>query len=74
LKKIEEFEKWATSIVSQKNGRERTDELLKFSSHPVYRLAHPSDEHWLPLIYSTAAGEDRKLHEVECEHIEGISN
>ena len=50
-----EFDRWVSSIVTSEVGRCRTDALSAFGSHPLSSRAHPSIEHFLPLLVVAGA-------------------
>lgn len=60
--------KWALSFnkwLDDKIENKKWSELLKFSTAPHYRQAHPSPEHFLPLLVAAGAGNDEptaKIH------------
>ena len=49
------FDSWVTDMLTTKNIQERTSAILNFQSHESYSLAHPSIEHFLPLIVAIGA-------------------
>jgi 4,5-DOPA dioxygenase extradiol len=51
-----ELDAWVSSIVTREVGRARTDALAASSTHPLWAQAHPSNEHFLPLVVVAAAG------------------
>lgn len=51
-----ELDAWVSSIVTREVGRARTDALAGSSEHPRWAQAHPSNEHFLPLVVVAAAG------------------
>lgn len=56
----DQFEAWLTEAVSSANIAERTERLTQWTSAPAARLAHPREEHLIPLMVAAgAAGESR---------------
>jgi len=53
-----EFDGWVSSVVVNEVGRRRTDTLSAFGAHPLCRMAHPSIEHFLPLLVIAGAAGD----------------
>lgn len=54
-----DFDAWATEIVTTRRGDERAAALAAFERHPLAAAAHPTSEHFLPLlVIAGAAGED----------------
>lgn len=61
-----DFDAWASSLVTSRRGRARAEALAAFQEHPLARRAHPTIEHFLPLLVAAgAAGDDpgRKVFE-----------
>ncbi len=53
-----EFDAWVRSVVTTRTGEDRVHALARFGEHPWARLAHPTAEHFLPLlVIAGAAGE-----------------
>jgi len=56
----EQFEAWLTESVEQSNTRERDERLAHWEQAPAARLAHPREEHLIPLMVAAgAAGASR---------------
>lgn len=56
-----EFESWAMQSCTNND----VDALVDFRARaPANTLAHPTDEHYLPLIFSLAAAHGRSMHSV----------
>lgn len=51
------FDTWVTEILIDRTGQERIAALLDFQSNEFYALAHPTIEHFLPLIMSMGAAD-----------------
>jgi 4,5-DOPA dioxygenase extradiol len=61
-----EFDAWVTELVTTRRGDDREAALVGFERHPLAAIAHPSVEHFLPLLVIAAAASDelgRKLFE-----------
>lgn len=55
-----EFDAWVSSVVTTRTGEDRARALARFGEHPRARLAHPTVEHFLPLlVIAGAAGSSR---------------
>jgi aromatic ring-opening dioxygenase catalytic subunit (LigB family) len=53
------FDVWLTDAVSDPNPAERNDRLIHWAEAPAARLAHPREEHLIPLMVTAgAAGSD----------------
>ncbi|HEX8704038.1 MAG TPA: class III extradiol ring-cleavage dioxygenase [Myxococcaceae bacterium] len=64
-----EFDTWVTETLTQQPAFQRNQALANFSSHPLASKAHPTPEHFLPLLVvagSSAEGapeqRPRRLH------------
>ena len=55
------FDKWVTDILIDRTGQEKIAALLDFQSHEFYTLAHPTIEHFLPLIVAMGAAEQESI-------------
>lgn len=56
----ERFDSWLTDAVCSPDPLERNARLVRWAEAPAARLAHPREEHLLPLMVAAgAAGEDR---------------
>lgn len=54
-----EFDAWVSDTVTGQRGDERERTLQRFQEHPHARMAHPTIEHFLPmLVLAGAAGHD----------------
>lgn len=54
------FDAWASAIVTTRRGDDRAEALAAFREHPLALRAHPTPEHFLPLlVIAAAAGDDR---------------
>ena len=62
-----EFDAWVASCVAER----RHDDLVGYLAHPLGRMAAPTPDHYLPLLYTLAAQDD--ADEVSTAH-EGIQN
>jgi aromatic ring-opening dioxygenase catalytic subunit (LigB family) len=53
------FDDWLTAAVTEKDARTRNERLLRWSEAPAARVAHPQEDHLIPLMVAAgAAGED----------------
>ena len=54
-----DFDGWVTKVVTTRRGEERAAALAAFERHPLAAAAHPTSEHFLPLlVIAGAAGKD----------------
>jgi len=54
-----QFDAWLQHVLVQASPRERQDSLLRWKDAPYARLAHPREEHLIPLMVAVgAAGND----------------
>lgn len=69
----EQFEAWLTDAVSDPDPTARTQRLARWDSAPAARLAHPREEHLIPLMVAAgAAGESRGALDFR-DHVWGVS-
>lgn len=55
----EQFEGWLNDTISQDDARVRNERLQNWEKAPAARLAHPREDHLIPLmVVAGAAGED----------------
>lgn len=52
-----EFDAWLTEAVCGSEGEERSRKLREWSSAPSARLAHPGEDHLIPLLVAVGAAE-----------------
>jgi len=45
-----DFDGWVTEVVTTRRGEERAAALAAFERHPLAAAAHPTSEHFLPLL------------------------
>ncbi|MCX6620867.1 MAG: dioxygenase, partial [Acidobacteria bacterium] len=55
-----EFDAWLTASVCDAVGETRNENLRHWSSAPSARLAHPREDHLIPLMVAVGAAEDEK--------------
>jgi len=56
----DQFEAWLTSAVSEQDTKTRNERLSQWERAPAARLAHPREEHLIPLMVAAgAAGKSR---------------
>jgi len=62
-----EFDEWLTDAVCRLNGQERRERLLHWETAPSARLAHPQEDHLIPLMVAVGAADqepgERIYHE-----------
>jgi aromatic ring-opening dioxygenase catalytic subunit (LigB family) len=69
----EQFEAWLTDAVSDPDPTARTQRLARWDSAPAARLAHPREEHLIPLMVAAgAAAESRGALDFR-DHVWGVS-
>ena len=54
-----EFDAWLRETVTQTRGRERNTLLEQWENAPSARIAHPREEHLLPLMVAVGCAEDQ---------------
>lgn len=55
----DQFDKWLTEVVTAQHASDRNRDLLQWQNAPSARLAHPREEHLIPLmVVAGAADED----------------
>jgi aromatic ring-opening dioxygenase catalytic subunit (LigB family) len=52
-----EFDRWLTHAVCSATGEARNDQLRHWQSAPSARIAHPQEDHLIPLMVATGAAE-----------------
>jgi 4,5-DOPA dioxygenase extradiol len=65
-----EFDAWVTDLVTTRRGDDREAALASFERHPLASRAHPSIEHFLPLLVVAGAASD----EFGCKVFEGFQH
>lgn len=53
----QEFDEWLTEVLCGSVGEERNRQLIQWSNAPSARLAHPSEDHLIPLMVAVGAAE-----------------
>jgi 4,5-DOPA dioxygenase extradiol len=51
------FDTWVTERLVQTPNQSCTDDIMDFASHKFYALAHPTIEHFLPLLVAVGAAD-----------------
>ncbi len=51
------FDAWLTETMVETCGAERSQRLLEWEAAPAARLAHPREEHFMPLLVAVGAAE-----------------
>ncbi|GAM28213.1 hypothetical protein SAMD00019534_113890, partial [Acytostelium subglobosum LB1] len=68
---IKQFETWIqatlTAPLPDGNGEDRQQRLLKFRSAPSFQLAHPREEHFIPLMVPAGAGNAVTAQLIHCD-------
>lgn len=60
-----EFDEWLSRILNG-NASERSEQLNNWQSAPSARIAHPREEHLLPLMVASGAGSDLPAKKIWC--------
>jgi aromatic ring-opening dioxygenase catalytic subunit (LigB family) len=69
----DQFEAWLTQAVSDPDAASRARQLMQWSAAPAARLAHPREEHLIPLmVVAGAAGDSRGALDFR-ERVWGVS-
>ena len=69
----EQFEAWLTAAVSDPDPASRAKHLMQWDTAPAARLAHPREEHLIPLMVAAgAAGDSRGALDFR-ERVWGVS-
>lgn len=55
-----EFDLWLQQILLQSDFKERSSKLIDWEKAPSARIAHPAEDHLLPLMVAVGAAEDEK--------------
>jgi aromatic ring-opening dioxygenase catalytic subunit (LigB family) len=55
-----EFDRWLTEVVGRTTSEERNRHLREWTNAPSARLAHPSEDHLIPLMVAVGAAEGEK--------------
>ena len=56
----EEFDEWLTDAVCNSSFEERRRKLINWRKAPSARVAHPSEDHLIPLMVAVGAAEDEQ--------------
>lgn len=54
----QQFDAWLQQTVVQSDATQRLDKLLNWAAAPAARLAHPQEDHLLPLMVAVGAAQD----------------
>lgn len=71
-KEAQDFDDWLNNICSLE-GQERSTKLSRWESAPSARLAHPREEHLIPLMVTCGAAENDKAKRVYHELVMGLA-
>lgn len=69
----ERFEEWLTEAVQQRDARERAQRLAQWAGAPGARLAHPREDHLIPLMAAAGAAGNDAGQRVLLDHVWGIA-
>ncbi len=67
-----EFDAWLTHAVTDPDIVERTARLRHWTQAPHARLAHPREEHLLPLMVAAGAAGDDRGHRTFSDRVMGV--
>jgi aromatic ring-opening dioxygenase catalytic subunit (LigB family) len=67
-----EFDAWLTEAVTHGTGQERDDQLLRWASAPAARLAHPREDHLIPLMVTVGAAREERGVKVYSDQMFGL--
>ncbi len=56
----QQFDTWLTDTVCNTSGQARTNRLLEWEAAPSARLAHPQEDHLIPLLVAAGAAEQER--------------
>lgn len=59
---VREFNDAVSSAISISNPMIRRTALLALTQHNGFRLAHPREDHFVPIYVAAGAGEDENVH------------
>jgi aromatic ring-opening dioxygenase catalytic subunit (LigB family) len=69
----DQFEAWLTRAVTDPEPASRAEQLARWESAPVARLAHPREEHLIPLMVAAGAAGDSRGQLDFRERVWGVS-
>jgi aromatic ring-opening dioxygenase catalytic subunit (LigB family) len=69
----EQFEAWLTDAVSEPDPASRTQRLARWDTAPSARLAHPREEHLIPLMVAAGAAAESRGSLDFRDHVWGVS-
>lgn len=55
IQNMKDFDQQCKKVITQ--NLERKDKILTLIQHPHYKLSHPTDDHWYPLLFAAGVGE-----------------
>jgi 4,5-DOPA dioxygenase extradiol len=70
---LQAFESWVEECLVGLQGRARTAALARYREHPQAARAHPTEEHFLPLLVVAAAGGEGRATRVFTGSQHGLS-
>jgi aromatic ring-opening dioxygenase catalytic subunit (LigB family) len=68
----QEFDAWLTQAVTQDVGAARADHLRQWDKAPAARLAHPREDHLVPLLVAAGAAHEDKALKVYSDQMFGL--
>lgn len=69
----EQFESWLTNAVEDPDIEVRSQRLARWTDAPAARLAHPREEHLIPLMVAAGAAGASRGHLALRDHVWGVS-
>jgi aromatic ring-opening dioxygenase catalytic subunit (LigB family) len=73
LEVSETFESWLNQTISESNVSRRTERLVQWEKAPAARLAHPQEDHLLPLMVVAGAAGEAPGHRIFLDHVMGVA-
>ncbi|WP_141735190.1 DODA-type extradiol aromatic ring-opening family dioxygenase [Oligoflexus tunisiensis] len=67
-----QFDSWLTQAVTGSTGAEREDKLRHWEEAPAARLAHPREDHLIPLMVAAGAARDERATRVYGDQMFGL--
>jgi aromatic ring-opening dioxygenase catalytic subunit (LigB family) len=69
----EQFEAWLSAAVAEPDVRTRTERLANWTEAPGARLAHPREDHLIPLMAAAGAGGNSRGRRIFIDRVWGIT-
>ncbi|HYX38829.1 MAG TPA: class III extradiol ring-cleavage dioxygenase [Oligoflexus sp.] len=67
-----QFDAWLTAAVTSGTGQEREEKLRHWSEAPAARLAHPREDHLIPLMVAAGAAPEESAVKVYSDQMFGL--